>query len=252
MATIKFGGAITDARGSIAGTVFSRNKGGSYMRQRVKPTNPNTPAQAGTRGLFGTLQAAWRDLTEAERDSWAAAAPNYPVVNRLGDAIEYTPLQLFTRCNMVVLSAGGTQLNTINPNPGADVPIAASQKKAKPHPWDVLSSALDSADIYFDIPGGSLPMQSRFIVKASAPVSPGIRSVRSVRLKTIGYYESTDIVITGTEGVLDVLADYESVFGSPSVEPGEQVVFISVEGYAMNRGFTRPVGTQRYELEAGI
>jgi len=37
--SIKFGGGVVDARGSLAGNVFSRNKSGAYMRARVTPVN---------------------------------------------------------------------------------------------------------------------------------------------------------------------------------------------------------------------
>jgi len=45
MAIIKFSAIVSDARGKIGGNVFSRNKGGSYIRSYVKPINPSTPKQ---------------------------------------------------------------------------------------------------------------------------------------------------------------------------------------------------------------
>ncbi|GAI01350.1 unnamed protein product, partial [marine sediment metagenome] len=45
MALIKYGGGIVQISGSIAGTVFARNKMGNYARPRTKPVNPRTARQ---------------------------------------------------------------------------------------------------------------------------------------------------------------------------------------------------------------
>ena len=44
MAKIKFGMMMTDASGKLGGQVFSKNRGGSYVRTKVTPTNPQTAA----------------------------------------------------------------------------------------------------------------------------------------------------------------------------------------------------------------
>lgn len=242
MATIKTGAVVTEIRGSLGGNVFSRNKGGAYVRQRVKPINPNTPKQAAVRGTFGTLQALWRSLTQAQQDEWKAATENYTAVNRVGDVIKYTPLQLFTRCNMTLLEGGGTTIITIPESPGADVVV---NLKKGPHPWDVLEEAkIQTGTAVLEIPDGG-PPQSRIRIYASPVVSNGINSERSVSMRLIGHYEPGDITIVGTEGTIDVLADWKAVYGDPDVKVGEGKIFMRADFYRANRGFAKPIGVQQ-------
>lgn len=249
MATIKTGAVVAEIRGSLGGNVFSRNKGGAYVRQRVKPINPNSPRQAAVRGTFGTLQSAWRALTQAEQNTWVAAAENYLTTNKVGDTVKYTPLQLFTRCNMTLLEAGIGQINTINPSPFTGEPMSL---KGKPHPWDVLSELIDSGTLDFDVPNGSLPGGLRLRVYASGLVSPGVNSERSVSMRLIGYYEAGDVTVTGTDGSLDVLADWKAVYGDPTVSAGSNKIFARADIFGDTRGFGKPIGVQPIILEDGV
>lgn len=61
-------------RGKLGGSVYSANAGGEYIRQYVKPINPNTQAQATARGGFTTALSAWHSLTSAEKQDWATFA----------------------------------------------------------------------------------------------------------------------------------------------------------------------------------
>lgn len=58
MALVQFGGGILDARGSIGGQVFSKNRFGNYMRARITPVNPNSARQAVVRAIVQALAAA--------------------------------------------------------------------------------------------------------------------------------------------------------------------------------------------------
>ena len=67
MAKIKFGMMMTDASGKLGGQVFSKNRGGSYVRTKVTPTNPQSTAQMSIRGIFASISSRWSSLTEAQR-----------------------------------------------------------------------------------------------------------------------------------------------------------------------------------------
>ena len=61
---------FAQASGSIAGTVFSRNAGGMYVRSRANPTNPNTDAQQAVRDAMRQLVVAWTsELDDGQRDA---------------------------------------------------------------------------------------------------------------------------------------------------------------------------------------
>lgn len=92
---VKFGGGIADGRGSIGGTTYSRNRYGSYARQRVTPVNPQTPAQIRARSTFQAAVTAWRRLTDAQRAAWSNYAAQTPMQDQLGSTIYLTGLQAF-------------------------------------------------------------------------------------------------------------------------------------------------------------
>lgn len=99
MASIQFGNGVAQIRGSINGSVFSRNANGAYVRNRTKGVNRNTPAQQSVRTAFGNASRVWRGMTESQRNSFIGIADQYPYVNRLGSSSIYTGFQLFMKVN---------------------------------------------------------------------------------------------------------------------------------------------------------
>jgi hypothetical protein len=122
MALFTLGATITDARGSVGGTVFSRNKGGAYGRARVAPINRNTPAQTAVRNNFGLNTKLWSSsLTADQRAAWTAFAAANPMINRLGASIVISGIAMFMKLTQVL-----TQLGTAyNANPPADLSVPA-------------------------------------------------------------------------------------------------------------------------------
>lgn len=98
---------LSKASGSIAGTVFSRNAGGMYVRARANPTNPNTDAQQAVRDAMRILVNAWsNDLTDLQRENWNTYAFNTPTLNKLGASTHKTGQQMYLRGNIPRLQAG--------------------------------------------------------------------------------------------------------------------------------------------------
>lgn len=109
MALIKFGGGIVDARGSVAGNVFSRNRFGAYLRSRVVPVNPNSSLQQTVRAAVQTVTQRWKDvLTDAQRAAWAAYAAAIPWINKLGETQYLTGFNMYVRTNTFLTQIGGT------------------------------------------------------------------------------------------------------------------------------------------------
>jgi len=61
---------IGDLRGSIGGQTYSRNKAGAFIRQRVKPVNPQTVRQQNARYRFGNMSILFQSLTSAQKTCW--------------------------------------------------------------------------------------------------------------------------------------------------------------------------------------
>jgi len=113
MALIQFGAGITDMRGSIAGTVFSKNRYGSYARGRTVPVNPNSTRQQAVRNILGQLVSAWSMiLTQAQRNAWEVYAAACNFTNKLGQTIQLTGYNHYIRSNVARLNNGMTRVDT--------------------------------------------------------------------------------------------------------------------------------------------
>lgn len=103
---IKFGAFVVDGRGKIGGTVFSRNKGGAFARNKVTPVNPNTLAQQAIRNVFGFVSGAWRGLTQAQRNAWNEAVNQWTTTDVFADVLVPSGKALFQRLNTVLYNIG--------------------------------------------------------------------------------------------------------------------------------------------------
>lgn len=108
MAKIKLGPIAAQISGSIAGTVFSRNRAGWYARTRAIPTNPNTNAQQAIRGLFATTSQAWAALTVSQRAAWENWANQNLITDVLGDEIQMSGHQAHQKLNTRLAFIGST------------------------------------------------------------------------------------------------------------------------------------------------
>lgn len=106
MALLKLGSLVSEARGSIGGVVYARNRYGAYARARTKPVDPNTPLQNTYRSNMSQALAAWRALTQAQRALWNAYAAVHTFKNRLGEAFTPSGLNLWTRSFLLVTLIG--------------------------------------------------------------------------------------------------------------------------------------------------
>lgn len=109
---LKFGGLVVDGRGSVGGTTFSRNRYGAYARARITPVNPKTPRQSVIRAIVAAVTIRWLgSLSQAQRDAWAVFASNVPAKNKLGEVINLSGFNQFSKSNIVADNAGLTSIN---------------------------------------------------------------------------------------------------------------------------------------------
>lgn len=252
MATIKTSGIVSEIRGKMGGGVFSRNKGGAYVRQFVKPVNPNSTAQAAVRALFGTLQSAWRDLTQEQKDAWEQATPYYKTKNKVGDTVIYSGSQLYSRINMLLIANGLPQIDEPLASPVELSNGNVDRITARTHPWMTSAEKLDEGYLDIDVPGGALAANERLEIFASPPVSGGIQSIRSVSLRRIGLLADGDFTYVGDVGTADILAMYQAVFGDPTVIAEQNVIFVEARIFNTTCGFAVPYGWARYGTEAVV
>lgn len=196
MAKIKFGMMMTDARGKLGGQVFSKNRGGAYVRTKVTPSNPQTADQVAQRALLSSASQAWRGLTEAQRESWNGAVSNYASTNVFGDIINPTGAQLHTKLNINVSLAGGTAITTPPLPVGITSPAGLS-----------ISTDASTPELLVNWTSGAVPANQVMVVEATPCVSVGRYNVNN-RFRVI------DTLAAATTTGEDVSAAYVAKFGS--------------------------------------
>lgn len=113
-----FGHLIAGLSGSMGGVTGSRNKGGSYIRVRAVPTNPNSGRQQTTRTQFGSYASRWSTvLTQAQRDLWNTYAQNHTIEDKIGAQIYINGICWYIMFNTRLVDAGIAPIPS--PPPGA-------------------------------------------------------------------------------------------------------------------------------------
>jgi len=145
MALVMLGGGVTDIRGSIAGTTFSRSAAGNYARSRKKPVNPRSALQTLRRANVGYLTKYWSNtLTEQERTDWRAYAAGTTWTNKLGQSIAISGLSAFLRLNALHRMTWSTVITA--------APLAMGHAGGVTITFDAES---DTSKIQMNEPGGA-------------------------------------------------------------------------------------------------
>lgn len=195
MAKIKFGMMMTDASGKLGGQVFSKNRGGSYVRTKSTPTNPQTTAQMLVRGVFASISSAWSSLTEVERNSWNGFVQDYARTDIFGDLRNPSGKALFQRLNQNLVLSGQSILQ-VCPAP-SEVPFA-----------NLVTADADVSDGTFNVGYAGNTTGSKVIVWATPSMSQGTKFVKN-KLRKIGVFDGAD------SDTLAIQSRYVPKFGLP-------------------------------------
>lgn len=202
MALIKYSAVVGAASGKVGGVVLSSNGNGAYVKGYVKPVNPNTSKQQVVREQFGALTTSWRALTDAQRQRWSDAAPQFPYQNRLGDSKIYSGFQLFVKLNAFGTVTLDEPILVIPPTPATFTQTSIEAGAivfdlGVPTSMSIIMSAIGTAD-------------ESFVIHATPPLSAGIRNVPD------SWFRLIEVKVDASAGlVLDILSAYQDVFGDP-------------------------------------
>lgn len=213
MALTKLGGLAQDVRGSLAGTVFSRNKGGSYVRQKVSPVQPVSSHSSLSRALFGDLSKRWGSvLTQSQRQAWIAFAGTHTFVNVFGDAITLGGNAMYVSVNKALGQIGKPYID--DPPVTFAAPAVLTSAIAGTVTAGVLS-ALTQATTLTDAP----PTNYTVYVFATPPLPAGVTPQKSdFRLLNKPPYSAVTITTA-------LLALYNSRFSTPGLTVGSVLWF---------------------------
>jgi len=167
MASIKYSALISEMRGKLNGTVFSRNHYAAYARNKVTPYNPRTDRQQKIRAVFAELSKTWRLLHQEQRDAWNQAVYNFLRTNIFGDTYKPSGINLFIRINMNLHNVRRDRL-LLPPKPA---PVDSIK---------IILIEIDATNNSITIIIESLPGITHIpILSVTRPLSPGIYFVKS-------------------------------------------------------------------------
>lgn len=97
---------ITAISGKIGGSVFAFNKGGKYVRNWAKPTNPQTAKQTSYRALFGWVSKQFGQLSPSAVEAWRQWGIDNPKVDVFGESRPQSAFGAFVSANQNNLHSG--------------------------------------------------------------------------------------------------------------------------------------------------
>jgi len=118
MANIRTGSIVSDIRGKVGSEIYSRNRGGAYVKAYAAPIQPGTSAQMANESNFATAVSAWLSLTDEQRHSWNTFATEQKTKGVFTSNINLTGRSLFISRKMNRLSIGLTN----DPDPHQSLP----------------------------------------------------------------------------------------------------------------------------------
>ncbi len=163
---------FAEARGSVAGLTYTRNKFGLVVRAKASPVNPNTDRQQAVRNIFSALAELWTSaLSEVQRAAWNLYASNITMKDSQGQDIFLTGFNHFIRSNAVNLAAGGTRVDdgpTIFTLADTDETLAVTGSEAT----QLLTVAFDDTEAWVDEDGAFMQ------VSMSKPQGAGTQFIK--------------------------------------------------------------------------
>ncbi len=202
MAKIKFSALVSDMRNKLNGSVMSKNRYGSYMRNKTTPVNPQTTFQQNARSALAANSQAWGGLTEAQRNGWKALAQELPFTDIFGDPKTLTGNSLFCKLNGNLNKIEETTVSA--PPLKVAVPATGAVTVAPTSAGGFLSGL--TANTFL----GAIPAGFSMVVFATPGISPGVSFVKN-QFRLIGFFTTADLV------PVDIFALYNTRFGTPAV-----------------------------------
>ena len=115
MAKIAYGAAVSNIRGKVSGTIFSKSRSGPTLKAYAVPKNPRTQAQTTSRSNFARASAQYAALTQTQKDGWADYAAGLTYTDHVsGETYTPTGSNVFT----------GLASKFLQVNPAGTIPVA--------------------------------------------------------------------------------------------------------------------------------
>lgn len=193
--------------GSEAGTTSSRNRFGQYRRTRATPVNPNSTFQGVVRARMSANAAAWRALTQAQRQGWNDLGLSMNRTDSLGQSYNLTGFMAYCSVNNLKAAA-------------ADASVSDAPALSTPSALLTATITLTAASFSIAYTPTPLPANTRVFCFVSPQRSAGRQFEADYRLLQVS--------TAAAASPINALAAYTARFGVPVV--GNRI-FVSLVTY---------------------
>jgi len=193
-AKIKFGQIISEARGKIAGMVFSKNKSCAYIRTKATPIQPRTSFTQAVRANLTAAAKAWKGFSDTVRAEFTAHADELNIRNSLGDAVRISGFNFYIS---LCRSANQIGQGLFTTYPGRIEPGAVTS-------FSVACTYLPDKITLTYSP--VIPASDYWILLATRPMSIG-------RQPKKGDFRQIDFIAAADVSPLDITTAYTDKFG---------------------------------------
>ena len=200
---------VEKGSGKLGKDVIVNGRNGPYLRLRVKPRNPKSPAQMTGRGLMTALTREWRGLPTLTKAAFNDFAAVTPTSSNLGVKRVLTGFQWFVKINRPLVEAGvpevynpaGYSLEAGNLQPSIPVPTIT---------YDLTTKLLKTFTLNF----AALPVglgATYLVLKVTSPLSQGVTSWKGRKYILLQTVNTTSITQP-----IDIFAAYTAIFQIPN------------------------------------
>lgn len=205
MARIEYTAVVSSIRGKLNGNVFTRNKGGEVLRNKVTPINPNTSAQSTQRAYQSDISKAWNGvLTDAQRKSWNDFGRVLGAKSIFGNNLILSGIAAYIKVNRIILNCGQPRID--NAPVSQQVPSILSLVLAGNSVGPTLTATFTPTP---------LTGTTGLYVFMSPAVSPGISNL-SNQLRFVGFFSAAT-------SPLNLLTAWQTKFGSFPTTAGQRI-----------------------------
>jgi len=201
MAKVLLSPAITDARGSLGGMVFTRGATGAILRVKRPALTSATILQLGLRGALATWAKKWDDtLTPTQRAGWKNLAALHPRTDQLLKSYTLTGMQLYVSVNQALKQIGEPPTNDAPAAYSCGSPTAVTIAWTPPAGPLTIDSPIEPA-------ANEVP-----VIWASPNLPGGRTTVHGTSVK--GKLRFLASYASGSAGPHDITAIYTAAYGA--------------------------------------
>lgn len=206
MANIRTGSIVSDIRGKVGTEIYSRNRGGAYVKAYAAPTNPNSPNQQVRRGYLAAAITGWTNLSTQDRNAWEV----FSQTMRRKGVFENIPIggrATYISSSINRLSTGGSEFFG-PPVPPIEIPkweVSYVLNTGLKQPFNMIAQVIGDGSNF------------SFQLRLSRNLPNTIRSVNSVTFRTTG---GSIAVSTNTTNIRPA---WDGLYGTPVIAAGEFV-----------------------------